>query len=168
MGLYPAAGGATPAVKTFPVYSDAGAPAALTTGTDQTPVSGTVYFGSLQLAHRMEVTGVGYLVGSVGGTDSAIVAIYDTNGVVIANSATAGTTVGTTATVQEIDLTAKIVLDAPGLYYVSVSMNGATARLRLGVAAGGRGSSQTGTFGTLAAITTLPVTSGAVPIAYLY
>lgn len=168
MGLYPAAGGATPAIKTSPVFTGAGAPAALTTGTDTTPTAGSVYFGALFLPYRAEFTGIGYLIGSVGGTDKAVLTLYDTSGIPLAWSALAGTTVGTAATVQEIAFTAPVVLDAPGIYYISVSMDGTTARLRLGVACGTRGGSQAGVFGTLDAITTLPVTSGAGPIAYLY
>lgn len=139
----------------------------LTTGTDSTPTAGTVYFGALYLPVNYTCTGIGYLIGSVGGTDSAIVALYDSTGAVVANSALAGTTVGTTATVQEIAFTATYAAKGPGLYYVSISTNGNTCRLRLSVASGVRGGSAAGVFGTLDAITP-PTANAAAPIAYVY
>lgn len=150
-----------------PTYVGKAPPSTLTTGTDTTPVSGTVYFGDLYLPQGMTITGVGYLIGTVGGTDKAVVAIYNRDGKVVANSATAGETVGTAATFQQIALTAIYDAPAPDLYYVSISFNGTTARIRLGLAVGARGGSATGTFGTLAAITTV-TTNTAAPIAYVY
>ena len=160
-------GGGEPVATPHPFYVGGFAPAALNAGTDTTPVSGTVYFGEVYIPHRMNLTGVGYNIGSVGGTDSAVVALYDSAGKVIANSALAGTLVGTANTFQQIAFTAVLGVDGPGYFYVSVSVNGTTCRLRLGVANGGRGGSAAGTFGTLAAITVVS-TNTAAPIAYLY
>src|SRR5262245_56520076 len=117
--------GATP----MPIYVGDGAPPTLTTGTDTTPVAGTVYFGYLYVPHRKTIKRIGYLIGSVGGTDKAIVALYNAAGKVIANSALAGTTVGTAANIQEIDLTTPFEAEGPGYYLVSVSVNGTTCRL---------------------------------------
>lgn len=126
----------------------------LTYGTDSTPVSGTVYVGELWVPANATITGVSYLIGSVGGTDKAIVALYSSAGAVLANSALAGTTVGTTATYQQIAFTAPYAAVGPKQYFVSVSMNGTTARLRT-IPAGGvvPATSATGVFGTLATIT---------------
>lgn len=142
-------------------------PGTLTTGTDVTGVDGTVYFGELFLPASKIIKGCGYLIGSVGGTDKAIVALYNSAGVLLANSATAGTTVGSSGGVQELDFTAQYAAVGPALYYVSVSVNGTTCRLRHGVVNGVRGGNAAGVFGTLAAITP-PTAAAAYPIAYIY
>ncbi|HYF01276.1 MAG TPA: hypothetical protein VEJ18_20300 [Planctomycetota bacterium] len=161
-------GGGELAAKQMAHYVNGFQPAALNAGTDTTPVAGTVYYGSLYIPFRMLLTGAGYNIGSVGGTDSAIVSLYDTAGKLIASSALAGTLVGTANTMQEIAFTATAMVDGPGVYHVGVSVNGTTCRLRLGVANGSRGGSQVGAFGTLDAITTVPVSNAAAPIAYVY
>lgn len=142
-------------------------PGTLTTGTDTTPTSGTVYYGELVLPVSKRITGIGFLVGSVGGTDSAVVALYDAAGAVVANSALAGTVVGSSGGFQQIALTAVYAAKGPGVYYVSVSVNGNTCRLRLSVAGGPRGGNAAGVFGTLDAITP-PTSNAAAPIAYVY
>jgi hypothetical protein len=147
-----------------------GVPASLTAGTDTTPVSGTVFYGEVVIPVGATLTGIGYLIGSVGGTDKAIVALYDSTGAVVANSALAGVTVGTTATYQEIPFTATYAAKGPGQYFVSVSMNGTTARLRtIPAGAFAPASSATGVFGTLAAITPpTTFTAAKAPVAYTY
>lgn len=141
----------------------------LTLGTDTTPVNGTVFFGELFLPVGRTLTGVGYLIGSVGGTDKAIATLYDRAGAVLVTSALAGVTVGTTATIQELPFTATYDAVGPALYYVSISMNGTTARLRTHVAGGIRDGSATGTFGTLASITPPTTSTGTkAPVAYVY
>lgn len=145
--------------------------ASLTSGTDTTPTSGTVYYGEVFVPGNATYTGIGYLIGSVGGTDKAIVTLYNAVGTVVANSEKAtGTTVGTTATFQEIAFVTAYAAVGPALYFISVSVNGNTCRLRT-VAAGSVIStgSATGVFGTLAAITPpTTFTADKAPIAYLY
>jgi len=146
----------------------------LTAGTDKTPVSGTRYSCSIFVPHNMTMTGIGYLIGSVGGTDSAIVELHDADGTLLANSAVAGTVVGTTATFQEIAFTAPVEVVGPSWYYLSVTMNGTTARLRvlataLGVSQTALTKSATGTFGTVGALSVpTTFTADVGPIAYTY
>lgn len=146
----------------------------LTAGTDKTPVSGTRYSCSIFIPHNMTMTGIGYLIGSVGGTDKAIVELHDADGTLLANSALAGVTVGTLATFQEIPFTAPVEIIGPGWYYLSVTMNGTTARLRtiataLGISQTALTKSATGTFGTVGALTVpTTFTADVAPIAYTY
>lgn len=130
-------------------------PNALTDGTDSTPVNTEVYFQRLNIPQSATLTGVQYLIGSVGGTDKAIVALYDYKGNVLANSALAGVTVGTLATVQQLPFTAPYVVTGPGVYHIGLSFNGGTARYRATAAGGFTWANKaTGqTFGTLGAIT---------------
>ena len=147
---------------------------ALTNGTDTAPVAGTRFTCSLLIPHNVTLTGIGYLLGTVGGTDLVILELHDADGTLIANSALAGTTAGTTATFQEISFTAPVEVVGPCWYFLSVTMNGTTARLRtiptaVGVASTQNTKSATGTFGTLGTLTvptTFTVNVG--PIAYTF
>lgn len=155
---------------TSPKHVNDAPPPTLTTGTDTTPVSGTVYAGQVELPSNRTLTGVGFLIGSVGGTNKVIVSLYDSTGALVANSPTSGTdpTVGSSGGYQEVAFTATYAAKGPGVYYVGVSVNGNTCRLRLQVLNGGRGIALAGSYGTLASVT--PPTTGAVaaPIAYVY
>jgi hypothetical protein len=127
-------------------------------GTNTTPVSGTVWVTSFRINRLLlprTLTGVTYRIGTVGGTDKVIAAIYDLLGNVVANSDLAGVTVGTAATAQSVPFTAPYRAEADA-YFVSLSFNGTTARFQTvptGNTSGLLATSATGTFGTLAAIT---------------
>lgn len=141
-------------------------------GTSTTPVAGTIYWASLFLPRKMTATGLGYLIGGTGGTDKVIGALYSSAGVLLANSAIAGTTVGTNDTLQDLAFTTAYAVTAPGLYYVAIQMNGTTARFRSVAASTFLNlltASATGVFGTLTALT-VPTTFTADkgPIAYIY
>lgn len=143
-------------------------PIATTTGTDVTPVSGTRYTASVVVPHTATLTGVSYLIGSVGGTDKVIVELYDSAGTLQAQSAAAGVTVGSSATIQQVPFTSTYVAE-PGVYFISVSVNGTTCRLRTIVLAETLTKSATGTFGTPAALTPpTTFTTGVGPIASTY
>lgn len=140
----------------------------LTPGADQVPVSGTVYFGDIYVPQYVTATGIGFLLGTVGGTDKCIVTLYDRGGAFIASSSTAGggTTAGTASTFQELSFSAIQRLPAD-LYYIGVQFNGTTARGRVSVIAGGRGSSFAGASPNVGNIT--PTTTGAATqFAYLF
>lgn len=147
---------------------------AATSGTDTACTNGTVYVGSIFVPLSCTVTGIQYLVGSVGGTDKVITSLYDSAGNLLANSATAGTTVGTTAQIQQVAFTSALSLAAPGLFWVGLTFNGTTAKFRsipaycqTGNGVLGNGLSQT--FGTPAAITPpTTFTADKVPVASLY
>jgi hypothetical protein len=146
----------------------------LTTGTDTTPVNGTRWYSSLFIPYNRTITGIGYLIGTVGGTDKVIVELKSSTGASLATSNTAGATVGTAATFQEVAFTGTYAAVGPAIYYVVVQMNGTTARLRTlptatAPAYTNWASSTAGTFGTTAAITAPSTfTADKGPVAYIY
>lgn len=146
----------------------------LTAGTDKTHVAGTRYTCEIFIPYNMIMTGIGYLIGTVGGTDKAIVELHDADGKLLAYSDLAGVTVGTLATFQEIPFTAPVEVIGPQKYYLSVTMNGNTARLRtvptaVGAAQTLTAKSATGTFGTVGDLTApTTFTADVGPIAYTY
>lgn len=105
-------------------------PIAATSGTDTACSDGTIYLASLFVPRPVRITGVQYLVGSVGGTDKVIAELFDSEGVLLANSATAGATVGTAAQVQQVALTSVYNISSPGVYFVGLVFNGTTAKFR--------------------------------------
>lgn len=143
----------------------------------KTMVDGTIYYtaidigvsydpapqGSNQSLQSYKVTGVNVPVGATGGTDTWHVAIYNSAGVLVGRSATAGVTAGTALTIQQIPLAgasgAATGADAPitvnsGRYYVALQGNGNTANflsINSPIWPTPTGS-QTGTAGTLAAL----------------
>lgn len=146
----------------------------LTAGTDTTPVNGTRFSCTVPVPNNTTITGIGYLLGTAGGTDLVIVELHDADGTLLANSTTAGTTAGTLATFQELSFTAPVEVVGPGTYYLSVTMNGTTARLRtiptaLGISQTALAKSATGTFGTVGALTVpTTFTANVGPIAYTF
>lgn len=149
-------------------------PVAATSGTDTTPASGTQFVTSIYLPVSMTLTGVSYLIGSQGGTDKVYVVLYSSSGAVLANSALTdgGATVGTAANVQALNFTSTYAAKGPGRYYVGVSMNGNTARLRTIPAhcqAGLWGNTVSQSHGTVAAITPMTTfTADKAPIVFVY
>jgi hypothetical protein len=165
-------GGVAAATATPPCHYYVGdaAPATSTTGTDTTPVNGTLWIGEVRVMANCTSTGISYLIGSVGGTDKVVVALFSSAGAVLANSALdSSVTVGTTATFQRVPFTATYALKGPGKYYVGVQMNGNTARLRTQAFGDIDATSISQTFNTLVAITPpTTFTASKAPIAMLY
>lgn len=147
-------------------------PIAATSGTDTACTNGTAYCGSIQVPGNCTITGVEYLVGSVGGTDSVIVSLHDSAGVLLANSALAGATVGTAAQIQQVAFTSPYAAVGPATYYIAVTFNGTTAKFRSVPAycsGGVRGNGVTQTFGTAATFTApTTFTADKVPVANIY
>ena len=149
-------------------------PASATDGTDTACADGTQFVSSIFLPVNKTLTGVTFLIGSVGGTDKVYVVLYDADGAVLANSAltAGGATLGTAAQTQAVAFTATYAAKGPRMYYVGISVNGNTGKLRTlpayrsgGLYAG----SVSQTHGTVAAITE-PVTFTAdkAPAVFLY
>jgi hypothetical protein len=117
------------------------------------------------------ITGVEILVGSTGGTDLWIVELHDSTGALVANSALAGTTAGTANIWQKIPFVTPY-LAQPGLYFITLIMNGTTAKFRAFNSPGLLHLTQSasgGTFGTNASITPPTTYTVAVgPVAVLY
>ena len=143
-------------------------------GTDTAFADGTQFVTSIFIPVNKTITGVAYLVGSVGGTDKVYAVLYDADGAVLANSSLTGggATVGTAAQIQTLDLTATYAAKGPALFYVGISANGGTAKLRtvpvyLGFGIYANSVSQT--HGTVAAITEpVTFTAGKAPYVYVY
>lgn len=144
-------------------------PPTTTTGTDTAPAAGTVYYSSLFVPVSCTLTGISVLNGSAVGTDKWIGTLYDSAGAVVANSALAGITCSGTAAMQALAFTSSYSAVGPGLYFLSVSCNGTTARFRSQVIGVGYTGSAAGSFGTLAAITPPSTfTTNLGPIAAVY
>lgn len=147
-------------------------PIAATSGTDTACSNGTAYCGSIQVPGNMTITGVGFMVGSVGGTDSVVVSLHDSAGVLLANSLLAGTTVGTAAQAQQVAFTATYAAVGPATYYIAVTFNGTTAKFRSVPAhcqGGVMGNGVAQTFGTAATFTApTTFTADKVPVAWIY
>ena len=142
-------------------------------GTNTTVVAGTLYRCEIFVPYWATWTGIGVLNGVTVGTDNHLVALYDSNGVLIANSALAGALSAGANAFQQRAFTSATPPLAPGRYFLAVQSNGTTATLRTWAAANGGNqmtASSTGTFGTVPASFTPPTTFTADvgPIAYLY
>src|SRR6185369_10945715 len=141
-------------------------------GTDTAGVNGTVWFADVFIPFVGTFTGIGVLNGGTVATDKIIVALHDSSGAVLANSALAGTNMASTNVFQETAFTATYTTLRPGRFWISVQTNGANANIRTIATATWIDvltNNVAGTFGTLPTLT--PATSfaaGKGPIAYLY
>lgn len=141
-------------------------------GTNSTVVAAELYCTEIKLPYSRLLTGLAPHIGTTGGTDKWIVALYDSGGNLIANSAVAGATVGTANTWQATAFTAPYYAVGPGQYYGCMMSNGTTATLDT-VTTGKDDNiltfhqSPAGTFGTLANFTA-PTTFSSVSGSYLY
>lgn len=167
-------GGITAANAT-PTQAGTWQPVAATSGTDTACSNGTAYVGSIFLPNNKTITGIQYLVGSVGGTDKVVVSLHDYNtGAVLANSATAGTLVGTAANNFQVAFTATYNAVGPKHYWIALTFNGTTAKFRSVPAhcqagSGVLGNGVTQTFGTPATFTPpTTFTADKVPVASVY
>lgn len=107
-------------------------PVAATSGTDTAFASGTLFVSSIFIPANKTLTGIGFLLGSVGGTDKVVVQLNSASGALLANSTLtgSGTTAGTAAQTQKIDFTSTYAAVGPAMYFIGVSANGNTAKLR--------------------------------------
>lgn len=141
-------------------------------GTSAVHVAGTWYRSEIYVPHLAQWTGISVLNGATVGTDNLMVALYDTNGVLITNSAVAGALSAGANAFQSLAFLTQPILQ-PGRYFIAVQCNGTTATTRKWAAANGGNQmtqSATGTFGTVPASFTPPTTFTADvgPIAALY
>lgn len=113
-------------------YAGNWVPNTATSGTDTTPAEKKLFVTSVFVPTYKVIKGIGFLVGSVGGTNKAVAGLFSSTGAVLAKSSetTEGTVVGTAAEIQELTLSTEYAANGPGLYYVGITMNGNTARLR--------------------------------------
>jgi len=143
------------------VYAVGGAPGIATDGTDVACDDGDRHISQIMIPYRMTITGIFYMVGSVGGTDSVIVDLYNSAGTLVTggSSITAGgdaeVLVSTAATFQKVPFDGGTITIDPGTYYISATFDGTTAKYRAYVVAGSPfvALTEAGTFGTAASIT---------------
>jgi len=141
-------------------------------GTNTTMVSGTLYRSEIFVPFLATWTGIGILNGATVGTNNGLVALYDSNGVLITNSAVAGAVTAGANAFQNRAFLNTVTL-TPGRYFIAYQANGTTDTIRTHAAANGGNqmtSSATGTFGTVPASFTAPTTFTADvgPIGWLY
>ena len=173
-GVTTLTGGVVYPTATAFIWSVGGAVALATSGTDQAPTSGPRQWVQVNIPYNVTLTGIGYLIGSVGGTDSVVVELYNSAGTNVARSIASDTEaadlVGTTANFQNVNFSSTYAAVA-GIYYISLQLNGTTARLRTYPIPGSNFVANTaaGTFKTGAAITpgtTFVADEG--PISYVF
>ena len=175
-----ATNGVTPISTSFQLYKLALVLTTMLNNLNKTMVAGTIYYtqyqigntytptprGSASSTQSFTITGVNVPVGSTGGTDTWHVGVWNSAGVLVARSITAGVTASTALTIQQIPLyatdgsTIGPVTLTSGNYYIGLQSNGTTATFKSintpiwGVPTG----SQTGTAGTLPAISSIATT----------
>lgn len=129
-------------------------PVATTTGTSTTPVITETYIAEVFIPVNATLTGIGILNAATVGTDKYVVALADSAGAVVANSALAGTTTAGAAAYQRVAFTATYAAVGPAKYFVLLQVNGTTDRFRSHAMGNFGASKKTGeTFGTLTTIT---------------
>lgn len=129
-------------------------------GTSSVHVAGTLNISEIFIPHWNTWKGLAVLNGTVVGTDNMLVALYGSSGLLLANSAVAGTLSANASTFQARDFLTPVTL-APGRYFCGVQSNGTTATSNKFVAANGVNvltTSVAGVFGTVPASITVPTT----------
>lgn len=138
-----------------------------------TPSATTMYCSELNLPHSKLLTGLGVLNGTTVGTDKHLVALYDSGGKLLANSAVAGATSAGASAYQDFAFTSVFFAVGPARYFGCVQTNGTTDTIRMAVT--GQADTiltkgQTGiTFGTIPSLTVPATFTTAVgPFVYAY
>jgi len=134
-----------------------GIPVTLATmGNDTAADDGSRWVTSVFIPHNVTLTGIAYLIGSVGGTDDVIVELKSSTGASLANSILDDSIiVGTAANIQSVPFTSTFAAIGPASFFLVVTFNGTTAKLRTHTipALPFATDKISGTFATLAAIT---------------
>ena len=131
-GIITAGAGVTNPTQSTHIWPVGGSVVLATAGTDAACSDGDRYWTEVMIPNNATLTGISYLVGSVGGTDSVVVQLCNSAGVEVATSRDVGTAadiVGTTAEFQSVDFDTPYAATA-GVYYVAVQFNGTTAKFR--------------------------------------
>lgn len=172
-GVFTPSGGIAASVATKTIWAT-WHPDVVTNATSATPANNAVQMSQIWIPHNQTITGVGVLNAATCGTNKWIVAIFDSSGTPLANSATAGTLCSGASAYQKIAFTAPVTVSGPRTLWIGVYADGATDRYyavpTTGQADGLAGTSASTTvFGTVGAVT-LPTTftAGQGPVAYVY
>lgn len=130
--------------------------------TGTTLAATTMYCTEIQLPFSKYLTGLEVLNGTTVGTDNHLVALYDSTGNLIANSAVAGVLAATASEYQKIAFTTPYYLVGPAQYFGCMQTNGTTATVRMLVTQVQDNYLTKGvtgqTFGTIPATITVPTT----------
>lgn len=146
-------------------------------GANKTLTALRAELGQVDILQRSTLTGIGYLIGTTGGTDKAIAVLYDSRGNPLAWSAVAGTTVGTANTYQELAFTVPFEVVDPGRHFIGIITNGTTATLQVqngttGIAGDvsvlGGTQASAWTVSSAPVAVTAPTAVGEIPIGYTY
>jgi hypothetical protein len=137
-GLITAGGGYTFTNVSPVIWAKGGSTVLATSGTDKACSNGARWWVELDIPYNVTLTGVAYLIGSVGATDSVVVQLCNSAGVQVATSKTTGAThgaiVGTAAQFQScpfaVGATPTPYAAVAGKYYAVVQFNGTTAKFR--------------------------------------
>lgn len=136
--------------------------------------STSLEISDMTVSEPFQATGIGVLVGATTGTNTIILSLYDASGGLVANTAIAGTTVGTANAFQEIAFTGGPINLPAGRYYCGLQMNGTTDKYRAIATAtfvNVAGGTVTGAaFGTMLPAISPPTTftAAVAPICYVY
>lgn len=143
------------------------APPTTTSGTDTTPVITEEYVAEVFVPMNALLTGVSVLNGSAVSGNYTVI-LYDSNGAIIANSAT--TAQSGTAAYQKVPFTATYLAKGPAKYFVGIQIDNTTARIRTHILGNFGASKKTAqTYGTLTTLTVpTTFTTGVGPIADTY
>ena len=142
-------------------------------GTDVTTAAGTLYVSNVFLPVNKTLTGIAVMNGATVGTDKGLVALFDTSGNLLANSALAGATTVGADSWQEYAFTASYAAVGPANYIVAYQANGTTDNVKCVAAStfkGVIGDAVAGVLGTVPDPLTFSntFTADQGPIAYLY
>lgn len=171
-GTFTPTGGMVASAATKTIWST-WAPEVVSNATSATPSATAVQMVQIWVPHNQTITGVAVLNAATCGTNKWIVALFDSSGTALANSATAGTLCSGTSAYQKIAFTAPYTGVGPKTYWIGVYADGTTDRYyavpTVGQAFGLAGTVTGQTFGTVAAVT-LPTTFTADKgvVAYVY
>lgn len=139
------------------IWAKGGSTVLATSGTDVACADGTRFWVEVDIPYNVTLTGLAYLIGSAGTTDSVVVQLCNSAGVQVATSRAIGTAaaiVGTAATFQSCAFSATYAAVA-GKYFAVVQFNGTNAKFRAYPIPGSKFITGTvaGTWGTKADIT---------------
>jgi len=139
------------------IWSKGGSTVLATSGTDVACSNGARWWVELDIPYNVTLTGITYLIGSVGATDSVVVQLCNSAGTQVATSRAVGgaaAIVGTAANFQSVPFTTTYAAVA-GKYYAVLQFNGTTAKFRAYPIPGSKFITGTtaGTWGTKADIT---------------
>src|SRR5580658_1270420 len=140
--------------------------------TDVTDISGQIWFSQIFIPNSVTLTGICVLTGTAT-TDSFTMGLYNTAGTLVAHSALAGATLSNGSVPSCQTFTSTVNVFGPQSFYVAIQGNGTTAASFYVYGAhnntGFQTGEQSGTFGTLAAITpTTSFTASVGPVMSVY